>query len=178
MSDPAVRPTRVRTLVLVAVASTVLSGIVARLLEDAGVFLAAVPWPVDVALLLLAGAVLWAGSTVRSYLRGNRPGLSGLRAARTLVLAKSAALAGSLLVGWYGGQALVLMGEAGIEARRDKAIAAGVAVLCSVVLAIAGLVAERFCRLPPQDGDPRSGADAPGEEARRDEGPEEEGLPA
>ncbi|ROS78822.1 DUF3180 domain-containing protein [Cellulomonas sp. PhB143] len=169
--------TRRRTLVLVAVVVAVLTWGLAGLAEDGGVFLPAVPWPVDATLVVIAAAVAWAGWGVRAYQRGDRPALSGLRAARTLVLAKATALTGAVLVGWYGGQALLFLGELGIEARRDKAVAAGVAVLCSVLVAVAGLLAEHWCRLPPDDGPGggRGGGDA---DARRDEGPDEAGAAA
>ncbi|WP_100423456.1 DUF3180 domain-containing protein [Sediminihabitans luteus] len=149
--------TRLRTLVIVALLATAASWAVVGLLEDSGVFLAGVPWAVDVTLVVLAGAVLWAGWTVRSYLRGRRPSLSGVRAARTLVLAKSAALAGVLLFGWYAGQAVRFAAELGVDARREKAVAALVAAVCALLLTAAGLVAESFCRLPPDDGDDAAG---------------------
>jgi hypothetical protein len=48
---------------------------------------------------------------------------------------------------------LVVLGDLAIEPRRDRAVAAGIAVLCSIVLAVVGLVVEKFCELPPSDKD-------------------------
>ncbi|MCB7136868.1 DUF3180 domain-containing protein [Cellulosimicrobium marinum] len=143
------RRTSVGTLLLVAAVTTAVGWLVVRWLEGRGTYLPAVPWVVDVAIVALAGAVLWAGWTVRSYQKGKRPGLDPIRAARTFVLAKAAALTGALLAGWYGAQVLAVLGDLAIEARRDRAVAAGVAVGCAVVLAVVGLLAERFCQLPP-----------------------------
>ncbi|MFC8924086.1 DUF3180 domain-containing protein [Cellulosimicrobium sp. NPDC057127] len=146
------RRTSVRTLLLVAVVTAVVGWLVVRAVEGTGTYLPPVPWVVDVAIGALAAAVLWAGWTVRAYQKGRRPGLDAIRAARTFVLAKAAALTGALLAGWYGAQVLVTLPDLAIEPRRDRAVAAGVAVVCAVVLAVAGLVAERFCQLPPRDG--------------------------
>lgn len=152
------RRTPVRSLIAVLVAVAVVGWLVLRALESRAVYLPVVPWLVDVAILALAGAIFWLGWGVRAYQKGKRPNLDGIRAARTLVLAKAAALTGALLGGWYLAQVLVVLGDLAIEPRRDRAVAAGVAVLCSVALAVVGLVVEKFCELPPSDKD-RSGSE-------------------
>jgi len=156
------RRTSVGTLLLVALVTAVVGWLVVRAVEGRGSYLPTVPWVVDVAILALAGGVLWAGWTVRSYQKGRRPNLDAIRAARTFVLAKAAALTGALLIGWYGAQVLVALPDLAIEARRDRAIAAGIAVLCAVVLAVAGLVAERFCQLPPPSDEKEARDGRPG----------------
>ncbi|RXR26993.1 DUF3180 domain-containing protein [Oerskovia turbata] len=148
--------TKVTTLLLVSVVTTLIGWLVVVGLERRGTYLPHVPWIVDVALVGLAAGVFWAGWAVRSYLKGRRPSLDALRAARTLVLAKAAALTGALLAGWYLAQVVAVLGDLAIEARRDRAIAAGVAALCAVVLAVVGLVVETFCQVPPDDTDPAS----------------------
>ncbi|WP_125776284.1 DUF3180 domain-containing protein [Antribacter gilvus] len=159
------RRTPVRTLLLALVGVAVGGWLVLRALEGRGVHLPPVPWVVDVAILVLAGLALRLGWAVRAYQRGDRPSLDGLRAARTLVLAKAASLTGALLSGWYLAQVLVMLPDLAIEPRRDRAVAAGVAVLCSLVLAGVGLVVERFCELPPpgDDNGGRRGDGEPGE---------------
>ncbi len=47
---------------------------------------------------------------------------------------------------------LAALPDLSIDAFRDRALAAGAAAACAVVLAVVGLVAERFCQLPPDDG--------------------------
>lgn len=150
------RRTSVPSLLLVLGGVAVVGWPVLRGLEANGVFLPPVPWLVDVAIVVLAGIVFWLGWTVRAYQKGDRPSLDGLRAARTLVLAKSAALAGAMLAGWYLAQVLLVLPDLAIEPRRDRAVAAAIAVACSVALAVVGLIAERFCQLPPpSDGEER-----------------------
>lgn len=151
------RRTSVRTLLLALVAVAVAGWLLLRGFESRGVYLPAVPWVVDATILVLAGIVFRLGWAVRAYQKGSRPSLDGLRAARTLVLAKAASLAGALLGGWYVAQVLVVLPDLGIEPRRDHAVAAGVAALCSLVLTVIGLVVEKFCELPPPGDDSTGG---------------------
>lgn len=118
-----------------------------------------VPWTVAAVLLVLAGIVLRLGLAVRQYQRGKKPNLDPLRAARTAVLAKASAYTGGILTGWYAAQTLVLLMDLANEPLRAGALSAGGGTLAAVVLAVVGLVVERFCRLPP----PSDEAQAEGE---------------
>ncbi len=153
------RRTAIRTLLLVTVVTAAVGWFLVRALQSRGTLLPAVPWVVDVAILVLAGAVFWAGWTVRAYQKGKRPSLDAIRAARTFVLAKAAALTGALLAGWYGAQVVAALPDLSIDAYQDRALAAGLATASAVVLAVVGLVAERFCQLPPDEhGEGREGS--------------------
>jgi hypothetical protein len=157
------RRTSVGLLAAVAAVVAVGGAGLLRLLESRGVYLPAVAWVEDVAILALAGGIFWAGWAVRAYQKGDKPDLDPLRAARTFVLAKAGALTGALLAGRYVASVLVVLGQLHIEARRDQAVAAAVAAVCAVVLCVVGLVVEKFCQLPPPDD-----ADGPDAEERVD----------
>lgn len=145
--------TRWQSLVLACLGAGVVSWFVWRTVVRQGGLPPQVPWSVTAVLLLLAGIVLWLGLAVRAYQRGKRPDLDPGRAARTAVLAKASGFAGALLTGWYGAQSLVLVGDLANEPVRASALSAGAATLAAVLLAVVGLVVERFCRLPPpEDG--------------------------
>lgn len=148
--------TRASTLALVATATGALTWGLLRLAEGRGTHLAPVLWVVGPALLVLAGLVLWAASVVRAYLRGRRPTLDPLRAARAAALAKAASLTGALLTGWYAGQVLLALPHLQVESQQGRAWSAGSATVGAVLLVVSGLVAERFCQLPP----PSDGEDA------------------
>jgi hypothetical protein len=75
-----------------------------------------------------------------------------LRAARTAVLGKATAYAGSVILGWYLAQVLLLSPDLDIPARRAQALRAAVTALAALVLCGAGVLAERMCRVPPDDG--------------------------
>lgn len=155
--------TRWQTLVLWAVASTAVSALAVRGLADRGVQTPQVPWLVVAVELTIAAVVLSMGWAVRQFLQGRRPDLSPIRAARTAVLAKASCYTGAVLVGWYGGQVLAVVGDLEIEAQQVRAAAAGLAVVGAVVLAVVGLVVEWFCRVPPPEDGLKDDASRPRE---------------
>lgn len=152
-------PTKGSTLGLLALVGAVLGWSVTRVLESGG---SAMPLPVTalVAMLVIAVAVLVVGWPVRRWNRGDRSRrLDPLRAARTAVLAKASSHSGALLVGWYLGQGLTLVADLEIEVRRERFVLALVAVAAAGLMVTAGLVSERWCRLPDGDDDPDDGGE-------------------
>ncbi|MCL1872101.1 MAG: DUF3180 domain-containing protein [Promicromonosporaceae bacterium] len=145
------RRTPIRVLALTAAGVALVATLVTGALDAQGVRLPKVAWVEWVAILALAGLIFWMGWAVRAYQKGKRPSLDPLRAARTFVLAKAGALTGAILVGRYLASVFDVAGDLGISSQRDRAIAAGIAVLCSAVLAAVGVIVERFCELPPPD---------------------------
>lgn len=145
--------TRVNTLALLAGVGAVLGWSVMRVLESSG---GSMPLPVTAlaAMVVIAAAVLVVGWPVRRWNHGDRSRrLDPLRAARTVVLAKAADHSGALLAGWYLGQGLTVVGDLDIEPRRDRLVLAGLAVLAAVAMVVAGLLVERWCKLPEGPGD-------------------------
>ncbi|MCL2468076.1 MAG: DUF3180 domain-containing protein [Micrococcales bacterium] len=104
--------------------------------------------------LLIAAVVFALGWTVRQYQHGRRPNLDPVRAARTAALAKAASYTGALLLGWYGGQGLYLVTDLVVPGNGRRAVVAALAGAAAIVLAVVGLVVERYCRItPPSDGE-------------------------
>lgn len=155
------QPVRVAWLLALALAVAVGGWALLALLAPQGIRPGPVPVLADAVVLLIAAGTLVAGLRVRAYLRGRRPGLDPVIAARTAVLAQAAALTGALLVGWYGAQLLVALPDLDIAVFTSRARAAGVAVLCALVLAVVGVVVERWCRIgSPHDDEPGDGQSA------------------
>jgi Protein of unknown function (DUF3180) len=147
---------RWRALLLVALCAAVLSWVLVGALDAQGGGAPPLPWTAPVALLVLACAVVSAGWPVRRWNQGHRDRpLDALRAARAAVLARASAVTGAALAGGYAGLVLVLLPTVDIEPRRARLLLALAAVVASVVLAVAGVVVERWCRLPPRDPDER-----------------------
>lgn len=157
------RLTRWSGLLLVAAVTGVGAYAVLRALDSRGTDVPQVSAVVWLVLALLAAVVLALGWNVRQHTHGKRRGLDPLVAARTVVLAKAACYTGALLTGWYGAQVAVFAFDLANEPRRDRALAAAVATLCALLLAVAGLIAERFCQVPPPGDDDRDagGGSAP-----------------
>lgn len=160
------RPARVRVAVLVALLTGAAAWVLLDLWTGSGGTRPPLSWPTAVGTLVLAAAVLAAGWPVRSWQRdrararsaGNGPRPPGrpldpLVAARTAVLAKAAAYGGAVLVGWFAGQALVLLPDL-VGARKRDLLIALLATLAAVLLVVAGFVVQHWCRVPPDDDDP------------------------
>lgn len=153
----ALRPAR---LLLVAAVVGVVSWSGLRLVEAGGGVLLPLPWTATAAMLVIAVAVVLAGRPVRRWTRGDRSkGIDALRAARVLVLARASAYSGAALVGFYLAQVALVAGDLAVEARRERFWLALVTVGGAVVMVVAGVVVERWCRLPPSDQDDAAGRD-------------------
>ena len=146
--------TRWQTLVAVALVVGVVTWLLMHAMYDRGATLPEVSWLVGGVELVIAAVVFVMGWHVRQYLRGKRPSLDPIRAARTAVLAKAACYTGALLVGWYGGQLTLRLTQLGDVANTgERAWAAALAALGAVAMLVVGLVVEAFCRIPPAEPD-------------------------
>lgn len=112
-------------------------------------------WRTTLTIGLLVLAVVGVGWPVRQWVGGDRSRrIDALRAARTAALAKAASFAGTLLVGFFAGYAVHFLPTVEIAARRTQ-LSVGLAdLVASVLLLVAGLVVERWCRVPPDDDTP------------------------
>jgi ABC-type branched-subunit amino acid transport system permease subunit len=146
--------TRLRTLLVVAVLVGVATWSALRLVEASGGLPLPLPWTALGGMLVIALAVLVAGWPVRRWTRGDRSHrLDALRAARTVVLAKASAYSGAGLAGFYAAQGVLVLPHLQVEPQQDRLLRAGLAVLCAVVMVAAGLLVERWCRLPDDEDD-------------------------
>ena len=142
------KPTRSWPLLATSLAIAILSGVALRAWSARGHELPALPWTAPGVMTLMTIAVLMAGIPVRRWTRGMRTmPLDPLIAARTVVLAKAAQYAGSLLSGWYAGQALALISTMDVQSRRSMLLRAVVSTLTAVAVWVAGWLVERFCRV-------------------------------
>ncbi|SDP69445.1 Protein of unknown function [Pedococcus dokdonensis] len=128
-----------------------------RLYLNAGHLLGPASWVSAVMIVAMAVLVIGAGLPVRRFLRGEaRKPLSPIRAARTLVLAQAAALTGSAVFGWYAAQVAHTLADLDLPGYRSllwRLLALSVA---SLVLAAAGMLTQRMCRVDgPDDRDHR-----------------------
>jgi hypothetical protein len=107
---------------------------------------------------------------VRSYTRSadvvsaGRRRVAPQRARGTLVAAQSAALGGAVLLGWYVGNALMHLPDSDVVSVRLLLLRAAVSAGAALLLTLAGLLAQAWCRIPPGDDD---------EDDRRDQDPGE-----
>lgn len=155
----------------VALGATVLGALALRGWQALGNELPRVPWLTTLPLAMLVVLVLVAGWQVRGYARrggdstahgrggphrpraATRTMLTPQRARGALVAAQAAALGGAALVGWYLAIALLHLPNADVASVRGLVLRALVSAGVAAALAVAGLVAQAWCRLPPDEDD-------------------------
>lgn len=115
--------------------------------------------------LILGIRVLRWRNSLKPGSKAKKAELDPLLAARTLILAQACAYAGTVLLGWHVG---ILLDQLRIwSLRSDQGITWLALAMAGGGLAmiVVGLAVERFCRIPPEDGD-TTGADGKGRPAR------------
>jgi hypothetical protein len=144
--------TRARTLAAVfALGLAIVFPVTGPIAEHAPQWLAA-PWPLGALLVAVAAAVGFLAWPVRQFIRGKRRELDPLRAAATAAFAKACSLVGVGLAGAYAAIGLRCLLDWAAPATHERALAAGVTVLASILLAVAGQIGQLWCRVPPPQG--------------------------
>jgi Protein of unknown function (DUF3180) len=148
-----VRPTGWRLLAALAGIAAVSVFSLVRLAIAVSGALPEIPWSGAVVVWVSAGALFIAALVLRPRLRraeGATP-MNPFAAARTAALAMAASRTGALLAGGYLGYALLALTDADTEYRRQMAVVGAVTALGGLAMLGAGLLLERFCRIPPED---------------------------
>lgn len=151
--------TTITQLVTVFLIALTLAWGVLRLLVHQGIHLGVVNWLQIFACLVLAGLVTWGGLSVRAYIAGKKPSLSGLAAARIAVFAKACSLGGVIFMGWYGAQVLLALENISVESQQARALWAGAAAVSALIMTVCAMIAERNCQIPPSE--PETEAQSP-----------------
>jgi len=148
-----VRPLKWRVLTSALLIATLLGAGGSFLALRGGAIPVRLPWTTLLVGISLAAVALGMAWPVRQVKRGKRKTIDSMRAVRAAMLAQASAYAGALLGGFYGGFALVLLRDWSHEPRREAAIAAGLAALGGIVMLVAGVIAEWWCRITPGSAD-------------------------
>ena len=141
------KPTRVTTLVVVAVVCALLTWLLLRSVYQ---HLPPLPWTSVPALLVAALAEAWTGLDLRARIAGRR-GLkpaAPLFVSRLVALAKASSLAAGIIAGIAAGFDIYLSGSLSASVPRQDALTAAVTFAAAVVLACAALFLEYCCRVP------------------------------
>ncbi|PAU68349.1 hypothetical protein B1526_0534 [Bifidobacterium criceti] len=132
--------------------------VTASIEERHHVSLLGLPWFVSAVLIVFGVGVLVAAWQVRRYTtteprkRVELKTVTPERAVDTLILAKALALAGAVLLGWYAGELLMVVGRVQAPYYRTIVIECAVACVASLIDMVCGIIAEGFCQLPPSEG--------------------------
>lgn len=158
------KPLNVPVLLLILVVGAGFGAQMLETLSARGHSLPIAGWLTTVVLLVLAAVLLVHGLPLRRYMlesaeRREHPSFAPRRhqidlptAYRTVLLARACAYTGAVVGGIFAGQALfLLLSGTGDPWRGILPTAA--AALAGIVLAVLGVVVERWGQLPPDDGE-------------------------
>jgi hypothetical protein len=150
-----VKPTRVSTLVIVAVVCAAAGWLLLRAVYAK---LPPLPWTGVPALLIAAVAEAWIGRDLKTRIAARGGGGRGaprvlkppapLFVSRMVALAKASSVAAAIIAGFAAGFDVYLAGSLNASTPREDALTAVITFVAAVVLACAALYLENCCRVP------------------------------
>jgi Protein of unknown function (DUF3180) len=143
-----VKPTRISTLVIIAVVCAAAGWLLLRAVYAK---LPPLPWTGVPALLIAAVAEAWTGRDLKARISGRRQGLkpvAPLFVTRMVALAKATSVAAAIIAGFAAGFDFYLAGSLNASTPREDALTAVITFVAAVVLACAALYLENSCRVP------------------------------
>ena len=149
------KPTRVSTLVIVAVVCAAAGWLLLRAVYAK---LPPLPWTGVPALLIAALAEAWTGRDLKTRIAARGGGGRGaprvlkppapLFVSRMVALAKASSVAAAIIAGFAAGFDFYLAGSLNASTPREDALTAVITFVAAVVLACAALYLENCCRVP------------------------------
>jgi hypothetical protein len=165
-----VKPTRISTLVIIAVVCAAAGWVLLRAVYAK---LPPLPWTGVPALLIAAVAEAWTGRDLRARIagpsrRGSGQGARGsgqgardlkppapLFVSRMVALAKASAVAAAIIAGFAAGFDFYLAGSLTASVPREDALTAVITFVAAVLLGCAALYLENSCRVPENPDEPK-----------------------
>lgn len=145
---------RARVAVLVGLVVGLVSWLLWHLITGGDTLVPRPSWLAAILLVGMAAFVVGFAWPVRAYLGGRSTRrLDPLRAARVVVLAQAATLTGAAAGGWYAGQLAVVASDLSLVANEDRLWRLAILVGAGVLLCLAGLIAQHWCRVDPPSED-------------------------
>src|SRR4029077_18226737 len=143
-----VKPTRISTLVIIALVCAAAGWLLLRAVYAK---LPPLPWTGVPALLIAAVAEAWTGRALKARISGRLQGLkpvAPLFVARMVALAKATSVAAAIIAGFAAGFDFYLAGSLNASTPREDALTAVITFVAAVALACAALYLENCCRGP------------------------------
>ena len=141
------KPTRISTLVIIAVVCAAAGWLLLRAVYTK---LPPLPWTGVPALLIAAVAEAWTGRDLRARISGRRglKPVAPLFVSRMVALAKASAVAAAIIAGFAAGFDFYLAGSLTASVPREDALTAVITFVAAVLLGCAALYLENSCRVP------------------------------
>jgi len=146
-------------LAVIALIAAVVGWLVTVLVNRVGFPTPVLPYSALITLALVIVIVLILGLRVRRWRNGNHEReLSPILAARTLILAQASAYAGALILGWHLGILVDALMATFYGASISLLGPPAALIVGSLAMIAVGIMVERFCRIPPEDGTDSGGS--------------------
>jgi hypothetical protein len=141
--------TSARSLIIAAFIGAGVVWLIEVLLVSVGEPMLVPPRTWSAALVILGGAIMALAWPIRSWVQGNTTGsiVDPFYATRVVLLAKSMSVGGAGVMGGALGILVFLVSRPVLSP--DGLWLSGAAVVGAIVLMVGGMVAERWCTLPP-----------------------------
>jgi hypothetical protein len=156
------KPTRISTLVIIAVVCAAAGWLLLRTVYTK---LPPLPWTGVPALLIAAAAEAWMGRDIKARIAAPRAGsqesrrrlkpVEPLFVSRMVALAKASSVAAAIVAGLAAGFDLYLAGSLNASTPRQDALTAVITFVAAILLACAALYLEYCCRVPADTGEPQ-----------------------
>ena len=150
------KPTRISTLVIIAVVCAAAGWLLLRAVYTK---LPPLPWTGVPALLIAAFAEAWMGRDIKARIAGrsgSKP-VEPLFVSRVVALAKASSVAAAIIAGFTAGFDLYLAGSLNASTPREDALTAVITFVAAILRACAALYLEYCCRVPGDPGEPQPG---------------------
>lgn len=131
-----------------------------RFAVDSGLTPPAAPWITLALLAVLAVVLLLRGRGVRRLVAREETEMTAIGAARTLVLAKTSSVTGSIIGGFFLAQLLVALTHPPSPVRSGLMLSGLLGLAVCAALAAVALLVEGWCRIDPPEGDDLPGGSA------------------
>ncbi len=158
-AQPSVQPTGWQAVVVAIIVGVGLGWFGCAIPDALGWPLPSPGWIGSALIGVLAAAVGFLAWSTYRRLQVRRERVAAGRAVRLLVLGKATLLLGAAMAGGYAALIVYLIGRVSAEVWTPRVIIAAAAVAASILLATAGAVLQRSCRIP---GPPHGDATPPG----------------
>ncbi|HZK05588.1 MAG TPA: DUF3180 domain-containing protein [Actinomycetaceae bacterium] len=149
---------------------SILLGFLGALLFSYGLFAAAhgvgaptppATWLTHGFMIVITAILYYQGRGVRRLVDGEETSMTPLQAARVAMAAKTAALVGALLTGYFAAVALFLAGLPPAPVRTETLVSAVIGIGVGAVMVGVSVMVEGWCRIDPPDGEDDPGGRDP-----------------
>lgn len=144
---------RIWQIIVISAVATAAAWGLQRIVTASGGSRITIPWTIPIILVIIAGVVIGLATPIFRRMRGKRRArIEPTYALRVLALARAAIITGAVFVGAGAGTMVFLELLPSGQGQAETA-SAFVCACAGLIASVAGIIAEQFCRIPPEEHD-------------------------